>query len=243
MFKQILYIYLIAIHLLLAAIFYKSNFIDLVKQRLSLWKVEKTDHYFTMTHFHARMDANLPEKSVLFIGDSIIQGLAVSAIAIPSVNYGIGTDTTTGVLQRILTYSSLRKADAIVLHIGWNDFKYREDAIIIDNIKKIIQRVPKELPIILSALFITNTKYHSEYINLNKRAQNINIQLEKWAARQARIFFVDSNPLLSNTEGEIKTDFHIGDGLHLNTQGNALFIEVIKKGLDKARKWKSTQKF
>jgi lysophospholipase L1-like esterase len=237
MFKQILYVYLIAIHLLLAAMLYKSNFIDLVKQRFGIWKVEKTEYYFSMTHLHARMDANLPKNTVLFIGDSIVQGLAVSAIATPSVNYGIGTDTTTGVLQRMLTYSSLRKANAVVLHIGWNDFKYREDSEIIENIKKIISRVPIELPVVLSAILITNTAYRPSYKNLNKRAKNINKELEKWAATQARIFFVDSNPFLSNTKGEIKTDFHIGDGLHLNTQGNTLFIEVVKKGLVKARKW------
>ena len=40
------------------------------------------------------MDSLVPVGATVFIGDSITQGLATSAVVPLSVNYGIGGDTT-----------------------------------------------------------------------------------------------------------------------------------------------------
>ena len=108
-------------------------------------KTAKPSHYDQMLAFHLRQDQNLPEGLVYFIGDSHIQGLATQSVSRRSVNYGIGSDTTAGVLKRLSKYQSLKNAKAVVLGIGFNDLKERDNIQIISNIKKILDEIPNNI--------------------------------------------------------------------------------------------------
>jgi len=127
--KRFTITYLIGIHLFLAVVLLKSDFNDRVEHKFGIHTAaqspEITQHFHRMLHYHKRMDGNVPEGSVIFIGDSITQGLCVSAIASPAVNYGIGSDTTVGILQRLPYYNSIKRASAVVLAIGINDIRRR----------------------------------------------------------------------------------------------------------------------
>ncbi len=68
-----------------------------------------------------------PDKSVVFVGDSLTQSLYVDAVARPSVNYGIGGDTTVGVLGRLPEYRSILCASAVVMAIGVVYMKFRDN--------------------------------------------------------------------------------------------------------------------
>lgn len=119
--------YLLTVHALLIIVLLKSDFIDLVQNKLetcnhSVQSSELTPHYHRMLEYHKRMDGNVLTGSVIFFGDSITQGLCVSAVASHSVNYGIGSDTTFGVLERLKYYRSINRADVVVISIGVNDF-------------------------------------------------------------------------------------------------------------------------
>lgn len=95
--------YLIILHLFLLLILWKTDFVPRVGYRLGIIKhidPEITQHYVETAVFLERIDNNIPDEAVIFIGDSGIQGLCVSAVVCPSVNFGIGTDTTVGVLKR-----------------------------------------------------------------------------------------------------------------------------------------------
>ena len=154
--KRITIIYLIGIHLLLAVVLLKSDFIDRVQTKLGIQQsglsAEITPHFHRMLRYHKRMDGNVPDGSVVFIGDSITQGLCVSAITCPSVNYGIGSDTTLGVLQRLQDYRSIDRASAVLLAIGINDMKRRSNDEIFENYRLIIEQIPKTTPIVFSAV-------------------------------------------------------------------------------------------
>jgi hypothetical protein len=73
------------------------------------------NHFDEMVAFHQRQDQQLPPDLFYFIGDSYVQGLAVQSITLSSVNLGIGSDTTDGVLRRLTVYKSLVSAKAIFL--------------------------------------------------------------------------------------------------------------------------------
>jgi hypothetical protein len=115
--KKLFFIYLSIIHVSLIFILLKSDFIPKVQAKLGFEKStqELTPHFKRMLTYHKRMDGNIPSGAVIFIGDSITQGLAVSAVYPKSVNYGIGSDTTIGVIKRLSDYKSLSRARAIVI--------------------------------------------------------------------------------------------------------------------------------
>jgi len=146
-------VYLLILHTLIVLILINSDFIEKVGYKLGVFATpELSSYYDEITTLHFRMDGNVPDGATLFIGDSITQGLATSAIAALSVNYGISSDTTLGVLNRIRKYESTARANAVVLAVGVNDLSRRNDGEIITNYEKILNSIPKETSVVVSAI-------------------------------------------------------------------------------------------
>ena len=171
--------YAIGLHLLLAIVLLKSNFIQKVEHKLGItsYQDEITDDFRRMLKYHMRMDGNVPNNSVVFIGDSITQGLAVTAVASPSINCGISCDTSYGVLKRIRRYKSIENASAVVIAIGVNDMKYRSN-------KKILWNLADEF-------------HEGDGIHLNSRGNAIWIDSLKVALKNVRHLYPHSGPTVS----------------------------------------------
>jgi len=210
----------------------KSNFTDKVAQRLGFYSsTELSPYYDLLTIMHKRQDANTPEDITVFIGDSITQGLATSAVSTLSINYGIGSDTTQGVLKRITAYQSLHKAKAMVLAIGVNDLKRRNDQEIIANFQKILTLIPTDLPVILSAILPVDETVPSMKLK-NKRITHLNKLIFELANKFTNVIFLDASQQLQSVDLNLNSHFHIGDGLHLNAQGYDVWIEQLKSKLN-----------
>lgn len=121
--RKAIYGYVIILHLLVVLMLFKSDFIQRVEAKLGVDQSEPEISLFykSMVDYHKRMDGSIPDGAVIFIGDSITQGLATSAISHAGVNLGIGLDTTAGVLNRLQFYKSIDRSKAVVLAIGVND--------------------------------------------------------------------------------------------------------------------------
>ena len=237
--KKILVIYVIGIHLLLGTTLMKSDFIKRVERKLGIATShpEITEHFYQMISSHIRMDGNVPDKSVIFIGDSITQGLAVMAVVTPSVNYGIGSDTTVGVLQRLSIYKSIEKASAVVIAIGLNDMKYRSNKDILNNLKTISEQIPKNIPVVFSAILPVNEDIRGDSQERNNnRIIELNSKLKIFTEKFNNLFFVDSGRQLIDKKGNLAGQFHEGDGVHLNSRGNSIWIRTLQKMLKNVQK-------
>jgi lysophospholipase L1-like esterase len=229
-----IYIYIIS-SFILAVVLIKSNFVPLVLEKVGIEKghPEITAHYKRMVTYHSRVDKNVPQDSVIFIGDSLTQSLCVSAVAERAVNFGIGSDTTVGVLERLPGYTSLQNAFAVVLAVGINDLRRRSNDQILEHIERIVSLIPEDVPLLLNALLVVDEKVqgHEHLQGHNRRSSNINKALRGFALRSNRIWFVDPNPLLVDESGNLADCNHVGDGVHLSKDGNALWIEALRKSL------------
>lgn len=225
-------IYIFLLHILLVLMLVKSDFIDKVGYRLGVYNSpELSAYYDRITTYHSRMDGNVPKGATLFIGDSITQGLATSAITKLSVNYGIGSDTTLGVLNRIKVYKSINRAKAIVIAIGVNDLNKRGDEKIVSNFKNIFDLLPSDMPIILSAVLPVDEKVQSMRTK-NIRISRLNELLLSLSDRYNNVVFMNAGSLLQGSDENLKSDLHVGDGVHLNTAGYKIWIEQIKTALN-----------
>ncbi len=242
MYKQFKIAYVLCIHILLVVVLLKSDFIERVEHKIGIsGQPEITVHFNRMLSYHSRMDANVPRGAIIFIGDSITQGLCVSAVITPSVNYGIGSDTSFGVLQRLPVYKSIANASAVVIAIGINDFIFRSNIEILKNYTLIVEQIPKRVPIIFSAVLPLDEKIHAKKwqgVNQN-RIKNLNSKLKDLTAKFANTFFVDASPLLVDGEGNLSNAYYMIDGIHLNSQGNAIWIQELKKALEKSNKYQA----
>ena len=229
--------YLILLHGLLALVLWKSDFFLRVQRQLGRPPPvqEITEHYKRMLRYHVRMDGNVPDRSVVFIGDSLTQGLCSDAVAFPSVNYGVGADTTVGVLARLPEYQSLRRASAVVLAIGVNDIMFRDNQHIVKNYGRILEALPQSVPIVCSAVLPVNEPVYGPSDVNNARILDLNVALKTLCSDDARCVFVDVGDSLVDASGNLSTALQDGDGIHLNAAGNRIWIDELRKAINKAQ--------
>lgn len=197
---------------------------------------EITDHFRRMLRYHLRMDGNVPDGAVLFVGDSLFQGLCTDAVACPSVNYGIGQDTTVGVLVRLPQYRSLLRASAMVLEIGANDLDRRDNRQIIENYRRILEAVPRSVPVVCCAMLPVNGRLMSPPDeSANARIREFNASLKALCSGDPRCVFVDPTNRLVDAEGNLAAALQDGDGVHPNSDGNRIWIEELRTAVQKAR--------
>jgi len=209
----------------------KSNFIEKVNVKLGRQPNEITNHYRSMQAFYSRLDKNLHRGTTLFIGDSHIQGLAVSSVTQYAVNFGIGGDTTAGVIQRLPKYTSLHLASSIVLSIGFNDLQRRSNQAIVDNIRTILDFIPADTNTVLCAIHLVDGNALGNH-SLNPRIKQINTMLKKISQEYPNVAFLNISNFLSSN-GELAAKYHEGDGIHLNREGYEIWIHHLMRALPK----------
>ena len=231
MYKKSLLIYIACVHVILAVVLIKSDFIYLVKEKISAQPEEFTEHYRTMVAFHMRIDRNTPSESTIFIGDSHIQGLAVSAISPNAVNYGIGNDSTVGVIERLPYYESLSSSKLVVLAIGFNDLKRRNNEEITENIKTILMYIPSKSRIILCAINPVGEKKHETY---GDRINILNNSLRQISMQYSNVTYLNSFKEALSPKGYLQQKYLLPDNIHLSEQGYSIWIakltDIINNG-------------
>lgn len=230
MTKFILITWLLCVHCIAILALVETDLAYRIDRKLGLGLLtskELTPFYDEMVGSQQQLDGSITKGSVIFMGDSITQGLNVAAITHPAINYGIGMDTTYGLIKRIPLYSSLDRASHIVIAIGVNDLirTHRKNDDILDNYRHIFTLLPTDVPVIVQAIIPVDERVTMQ--GFNKRVTQINQQLALIAtANKAR--FIDMSDELTNAEGNLKTEFHIGDGLHLTTTAYQIWIKTLK---------------
>lgn len=187
-----------------------------------------------MVTYHERVDGNVPDGAVIFIGDSITQGLAVVAVAPLAVNYGIGKDTTVGVLKRIPLYRSLPRAEVIVLAIGVNDLRERNHDELMANYELILGQMPPEVRLMVCAIHPVDERVWVEP-EFNARIEAVNEELEGLCSLFPQSMFVDSRDMLIDGDGQLDARYHVGDGVHFSTAGYEVWIEALQDALERIR--------
>lgn len=234
--KYLAIAYIIFIHVSLGLVLLKSDFLERFSNKFGLGLTSQhkiIKYYNDMVCYHSRMDGNVPDGAIIFIGDSFVQGLCVSAVVPEAVNYGIGGDTTVGVLRRLPTYSSLIRAGVVVVAIGYNDLKFKNNKEILSNYSAIAEQVPHNIPIVFSAVLPIDEKKRVELHGRNQRIKTINKELKAFTMKSKNMFFVDAGSSLTDAQGNLADEYQDGDGIHLNAKGNAIWIielqEIVKK--------------
>jgi lysophospholipase L1-like esterase len=228
--KALLALYLIFIHVLVILCFVYPELPVKAGHKLGLTSIDLSMQrfYLRMKSYYFRQDKALTKEAILFIGDSHIQGLPVLEITNNGVNYGIGGDTTSGVKARLSDYQSIRSAEVVVLAIGINDLLSGHSGEYVEN--TIIQIVKSILPkayVLISEIHPVDEKLLGVK-GLNTTILEINQKLRHFCMEDERLQCTGIGAKLMNGAGQLSSSFHIGDGLHLNSAGNKLWIEKLK---------------
>jgi len=184
--------------------------------------------YNELLTFQLRIDKNVEADSVIFFGDSFMQGLNVVAITSVGINFGIGRDSTDGLLGRFSQYSSITKARLVVVMVGYNDLTTKSNKRIIENLNKLIEMKPKGVPLLFHSIFpVGEARVDSKTINI--RISSVNRALAVICALRSDLYFLGVSSSVVNAQGYLEQRYLLDDGLHLNREGNEVWIETLRE--------------
>jgi lysophospholipase L1-like esterase len=225
-FKRILQLamvaYIIAVHILLVFLVANIATINFNPKLASA----SSQHVQNMLVYHRWMDGSVPDKAVIFLGDSIIQGLATAAVAPYSVNYGIGGENTAQLLDAMPSYKSLNRAHAIVLAIGHNDFSQGVKKGIIERYQKIVKALPNNVTLIWSSVMPTRPGLIS-FLD----ATSTNSAIKTMCEKRGNCIFVDTWSFLADANGQIIKQYFLDDGAHLSQSGYKQWITALRQAV------------
>ncbi|OOW07694.1 hypothetical protein MF4640_18550 [Acinetobacter sp. MF4640] len=192
----------------------------MIKYKLGLNSKELDNYYYKLLAIQERQDLQVVPGSTIMIGDSITQGLVYPRF----MNYGIGSDTTYGVINRIEKYKSLNNAKKIILMIGINDLKRRSDAEILENYLEILDKLPSSKLIVFSVLPVNEEVVSKNPQMNNARIKKINQRIAELCS-QKKIKFIDLSEFYLDENGFLDKNYHVGDGIHLNQTGYDIWVK------------------
>ncbi len=228
--RKITISYLLILHfLIIAGLVYPERMLQqLLSTGFVSWDVVLKTHYRTMLAYHKSIDGEVPDHAVIFLGDSMVQGLAVDAVAPYSTNYGIGGDTTEGLIKRLPHYDSIKRSSLVIIAIGTNDLMQRGDDEILRNYQKILAFIPASVPVLISLIFPVDEEVSKDRTGFNERINYLNSRLAIFCEEDTRLYCLDISTELLDEENNLSDLYHRGDGLHLSAAGRRLWIEHLK---------------
>jgi lysophospholipase L1-like esterase len=151
-----------------------------------------------------------------------------------AIHRGIGGDVTFGVLKRLDDIIK-RKPSKLFLLIGINDIgKDIPDAVIADNIRKIVLRLlegSRSTKIYVESIMPVNPDIHNFPQHYNKQEHIIAVnKLIKKAASELPVSYINIHDLFMDNEGRLDAKY-TADGLHLTASGGGYqkWIAYLKK--------------
>jgi lysophospholipase L1-like esterase len=170
----------------------------------------------------------VPPDHLLFLGDSITeQGMWHEWFPdVPTVNRGVGGETTEQVLARI--DAAVNAPTAVFLLIGTNDISGAvPSSDIVRNLRSIISAIQVDapgVPIFLESIMPRAVKYREEVTHLNRLYRAV-------AEAGVNVTYVDLWPALATAEGSLRPEF-TGDNVHLNGEGYRAWVDVLRPIID-----------
>lgn len=166
----------------------------------------------------------IQKSDIIFLGDSITSGAQWHTLfpALPVRNFGIGGDTTAGVLARINPIL-LGRPEKVLLLIGTNDIGNRTPtAEIVANYRAIIDKFAENAPstiLLIQSVLPRQAQYRGQVEQVN---QSLRLLAKEYGISYIDLYssFVDSNGELQ----ELLTE----DKLHLTGEGYERWREILK---------------
>ncbi len=195
---------------------------------------EPTDYWQTRKTYFQRMQGSIPSSAVLFHGDSNIDALCVSAAHPAAVNLGVGGESMRACLNRI-QMSSIHDAAACVIGYGLNDLAYSggqwQNGI--DALKYMHEYILK--PAMLGKWVVCNILNVGNQTGPvpNSSIDSVNSFVQTLYSNYsgpAEVAVVDVSAQLA-PQGYLLPQYHIGDDIHLNGAGQAVWITAISAAL------------
>lgn len=213
----------------------KINPNSLENKRKLIGKSYRSNRRYSLRIQEMQQLANV-DNEIIFLGDSLTQEgqweqLLANYTKQPIYNFGIGGDTTDGILYRLEQVIKYQPSKLFLL-IGANDFWNEAKTVneVVVNYRLILTKLQQLNPhtqiYIQSLLPINNQEYPQIRIN-NQDLMAANQELQK-LAQESNYQYIDLYSKFVNDQNQLNPQY-TRDGVHLNNQGYLLWSNIIAR--------------
>ncbi len=172
-------------------------------------------------------------NSLLFVGSSSIHGWESLADDFPElsvINRGMGGSHMSDLIYYLDDIVFPYRPNAIVVYEGDNDIAAgKTPEIVLNDYKTFISKVYAKWPKL--PIFFISIKPSLARIDYLENMRTANALIKTYIDQNETLFYVDVfNPMLGE-DGTPRPEIFSDDGLHMNAQGYALWIQELKKEL------------
>lgn len=228
--------YVLVVHVVLIALLVHTYSFKALMNSLG-WldqEVQETLFYQKSVAYHQRQALNISRDTVVFFGDSMVQGLNVSSLTDNALNFGIGGDTLPALAQRISLFEELQRSRGVVIGVGINSVGHLDATQLIETQEQLItslHHLPMQLWLAIlptsEAFSAKERKKLTEIKQINRAAEAVCLTIKNCH------FLSPPSGLLSKT-GYLKESMHT-DGIHLGKLGYEIWHKDIQTKLDSAK--------
>ena len=181
-------------------------------------------------------DSRPAPGGIVFVGSSIFHrwtNLEAQMAPLPIANLAFDGAVTEDILRLADSRVLPRRPKVVAYYCGSNDISVGEPAApIVARIRQFIDRVTTALP--ESQVVFVSINRAPEKQDRWDVVDDVNRQIQKYAAANGRVTYVDVNPALFNGDGSSRLEFFMNDRLHLRAAAYEEFARILKPVLVKA---------
>lgn len=174
-----------------------------------------------------------PAHPVVFTGSSSVrlwETLAGDFPGVPVLNRGFGGSQIRDAVWYADEVAIRYRPRRILIYAGDNDvFAGRSPQQVLADFQAFVARIHRDLP--GTPIAFIAIKPSPSRAGLLEVQRDANARVEAWAARQPAVGFIDVFTPMLDADGQPREDLFVGDGLHMNPAGYALWRSIIADDL------------
>lgn len=228
--------YILGLHIIIIAVILFPDQVNKIYEKVGVLEHSSGHDYYIdfQWNSYANRSKTLKKESnqLIFFGNSLTNGLCVESL-FQGVNMGVSGETIRNAKKKIGSIQNLDNK-RIVVSFGINDIPGDTRDILADY-DEFLSLLPESSTIYLSSVLPINEEaFHekSKDQKSNRQIKELNEQLEEFCHNRANVIFVDASKYLNDSTGELRDNFHLGDGLHLNESGNLQWAKGLCEGIE-----------
>jgi lysophospholipase L1-like esterase len=165
--------------------------------------------------------SQLIDGAVVFFGTSHTVGLPTSLITPNAENFGLNSDTLSGMAKRLPHYK-LEKVCAVVIEVGTNDVLLGNTEQFNQGYGDLLRMIPGRLPVVAAAIFPAYDRRYASDVHSANRA------ISAACARRSGCTFLDAN--MSRLDANYDPD-----KIHLSARTTTMWAAALKKSIPPCR--------